>query len=282
MSAPALALKRNSNAFKCLPTEVIIIGIDTEHKSVAEHPLFDGERNKLPLTEEGVLNYMTLGCRLPVIVRKDEELALPVVVDGRQRIRYLREANARRAEAGLAPYEISIVLDKAANETDHMLVQESLNNFRIADSILTKAERAVGMFSRGLDMESMTTAFGVSLSSVKNFVRLGEADNAIKRALRDGKISPAKAYNLARLKTKAEQREALTDFLNTPADDPKDLVKDQISKIIIRAMKLGLAENLITESIEWGLAEGAKLTKKKSKKKKEPATETPVEVPASA
>jgi len=264
-------MSRLTTAFHTDPENVTIIGIDTEHKNILEHPLFDGERNSLPLREETIQNFIRLGCREPITIEKDGDYPA-IVVDGRQRVRYLREANRRRVDLGLAPLTLPVVVNK--NTKDSLLIAESLNTHRFADDILTKADRALGMESQGIAREDiMNSLGGVSESTVKNFVKLGQAAQAVRSALRDGLISPATAYRLARIKGKAEQKAALDEILTAPELEPKDKVMDSIQKLIRKAVKLGLGDNRIAEAVEWGIAEGKK-DKKKAQKKEEQEEET--------
>lgn len=273
------SMNRLSTAFTVDPSEVLIVGIDTTHRNISEHSLFDGERNAMPLDEETVQNFIALGCVQPVSIQQ-EDLGW-VVVDGRRRVRHLREANARRIEQGLKPYRLPVVVNRD-NERD-LLLAESLNTHRQDDTILTKAFRALAMTARNMEMADVMNALGVSESTVKNFVRLARADKSLHTAVREGRIKPAVAYRIARAETKAEQRELLQEEL-APKDegDIKGKALDSIMKAIIRAMKLGCAENKLTEAWEMGIAEGNKLKKRKKKAKKEepqaPATET--EAPA--
>lgn len=266
MSKPLVDnMSRLTKAFHGSPDDVIIIGLDTEHKSVLEHPLYDGDRNAMPLKAETIQNFVMLGCVEPAIVQR-EDIGL-VVVDGRQRVKYLRAANEQRKELGLSPYTLPVVLNTDADRG--LLLAESLNTHRWGDEILTKAHRALGMETKGIKMEDMRNAFGgISESTVKNFVRLAQSDKKVQEALRDGLISPAAAYTLARIKTKTEQKEALERLLSEPEDDPKVKASDSLYKALVRAVKLGVSENRINEAWEMGLAEGQKLRKRKDKKAK--------------
>jgi hypothetical protein len=272
-------MSRLSTAFTVDPTEVLIIGIDTGHKNITEHSLFDGERNAMPLDEETVQNFITLGCVQPVCIQQ-EEIGW-VVIDGRQRVRHLREANARRVEQGLKPYRLPVVVNKD-NERD-LLLEESLNTHRRDDTILTKAFRALAMTARNMDMADVMNALGVSESTVKNFVRLARADKSLHNALREGKVKPAVAYRIARAETKADQREELQNELAEKEADPKGTALNSLMKAVVRAIKLGCAENRLMEAWEMGVAEGNKHKKRKKKaKKEEPEAqpETPEETPA--
>lgn len=279
----AEGMSRLSTAFHCNTEEILIIGIDTDHKSIAEHPLFDGERNQQPLLEDTIQNFLVNGCVQPVTIQQ-EDLGW-VVVDGRMRVRYLREANNRRLEQGLKPYRLPVLVNKDS-ERD-ILLAESLNTHRSDDTILSKAFRALTMTNRNMLVDDIRNSLGgVSESTLKNFVKLARADKSLHAALRDGKIPPGRAYRIASAETKAEQRELLQGYLNREPEDPKGLAVDALMKAVTRVYRLGCADNKINDAWEMGKAEGLKLRKRKEPKaakaikpKPEPKPEPEVEVP---
>ncbi len=63
------------------------------------HPLYD-ERVHRPWSEPMVLNIMALGVIEPIIITKDPESGVVMVVDGRGRVINCREANRRLLERG--------------------------------------------------------------------------------------------------------------------------------------------------------------------------------------
>lgn len=283
----AEGMSRLTTAFHCNAEDVSIIGIDTDHKSIAEHPLFDGERNQQPLLEETLQNFLMNGCVQPVTIQQ-EDIGW-VVVDGRMRVRYLREANNRRLEQGLKPFRLPVLVNKDS-ERD-ILLAESLNTHRSEDTLLSKAFRALAMVNRNMLVEDVRNSLGgVSESTLKNFVKLARADKSLHSALREGKIPPGVAYRIASAETKAEQRELLQGYLNREPEDPKGLAVDALMKAVLRVYKLGCAENKINDAWEMGKAEGLKLRKRKEPKAKtpkakpdaQPEPEVPAEAPSDA
>lgn len=68
------------------PYDVIIIGLDT--KDGEDHPLYD-DRIHIPLDQDRVMGYATYGIIEPITVKTSSDRK-PVVIDGRQRVRYAR------------------------------------------------------------------------------------------------------------------------------------------------------------------------------------------------
>lgn len=70
------------------PEQLLVIGLDTAHRSRAEHKLWD-ERATLPMTPEKIQTMLRTGDKVdPVTVNEDGE-----VIKGRQRTKYAREVN---------------------------------------------------------------------------------------------------------------------------------------------------------------------------------------------
>lgn len=241
------------------PDEVTIVGLDAPYdkvKSIKEHHLYD-ERILAPLKEEAIRNVMLFGVKEPILVEESEDGQLFLVVDGRQRVRWLREANKRLAEAGQPGLPLPVLLEKPKDEATAIAIGASLNSHGLADTVLAKAEKAIGMNTRGQNAMDVATALGVSEASAKNFIRLGKADPKIKEALRNGKITPVQAYELARL-TKAEQKAGLEQLLSEPPN-PKEKYLDGVGDLVARAIRAGATPNQIANAIRFGEEKGAQL-----------------------
>lgn len=223
------------NAFSMKPEEVTIIGLDTPHKSIDEHPLYD-KRIHIPLKEEAVKNVMAIGVRKAVLVTKEGELV--PVVDGRQRVRQAREANRRFAEMGLPPIMIPVMLSRGKTLADQLTVSISTNSHRAEEDVLCKADKAWGMHFNGRSFEDIATAFGCSESTAKNLVALGGADSAVIAALREKKISIAKAYSIARKPDREVQVDTLAELLNKPKPTEEEKALEALRKALARFRKL--------------------------------------------
>lgn len=161
---------RRGNLFHLDPSAVTIIGLDTDH-GPGEHPLYD-ERIKLPLDEGMILSVMALGVQQTV--RVTVENGVPLVVDGRQRVRAAREANARLAKAGEPLLTVKVEGENAAKISPERLMSTmvALNEIRRDDDVLVKATKADRMRARGIPDKDIAIAFGVTTQAVANWAKI--------------------------------------------------------------------------------------------------------------
>lgn len=175
------------------PEDVIIVGVDEEPNEATRH-LLDKASNSEPVDEATILNMMVYGCVEPVIVTKIGPD--PYMVDGRGRGRALREANKRLVNEGKEPYLLPAV--KSQGE-EHKLfgVMVSANGFRREDDQLTKAEKVQQFLDLGRDHDQAAATFGVSVTSIKNWLVLLDLAAPVKKMVKNGKLSPHAASKLA-------------------------------------------------------------------------------------
>jgi ParB family chromosome partitioning protein len=207
MAKQALPGKR-INAFAMDPLDVVIIGLDTKEDG-PEHPLWD-ERIRLPIDEAMVLSVMAYGVKEPILVRKDGDV--PQVVDGRRRVLHAREANRRLKKAGEPLVMVPTLVERGADEVVEQ-VSVALNEIRVNDTVTTKAAKAVRMLARNPDMSAASVAFGVSVQTIRNWVKLTELAKPVRSAVDSGKISPSAAVKLHGF-SRAEQEEELEKLLS--------------------------------------------------------------------
>lgn len=180
-------------AYQILPEVPIIIGLDTPHTE-GTHILYD-DRINYPVRKEQVESVMASGVILPVILFKDKEGRL-LVVDGRQRIRWAREANKFFAEQGDAirvkvPYKL-----QRGSLTNALASMVTVNELREDDTIIIKAKKAHAMARNGMTIDEICLAFGVSDQTVENWLRLANTPEAMKVYTETG--SAQLAYAMAR------------------------------------------------------------------------------------
>lgn len=190
------------NAFKVAPEKVILVGIDTEDRG---HALYD-ERVELPLDEGLVLNIMAYGVLNPVIVRKNSA-GLVEVVDGRQRVRAVREANKRLKAEGRSTIRIPVVL-KGGESRDMAAVMVSLNECRQQDSVVVRAQKANRMLDMGRSEEEVAVMFGVSVQTIKLNLSLLSLEPELLSAVKSGKIAASEALKMAGRGAEAQKRVA--------------------------------------------------------------------------
>lgn len=200
---------KRGNLWNFDPDQVVVIGKDTEDGP--EHELYD-KRVNLALDESMVLNIMAFGVKQSVTVRKGSG-GKPEVVDGRRRVLHAREANKRLAKAGDPLLTVPAVLEHGS--TDHFEgVAISLNEIRLDDDIMTKAEKAVRLLQRnGNDIDKAALIFGVSGTTIKNWIKLVELAPKVKKAVSNGEISASAASQLHGLEKEQQVSELakLTD-----------------------------------------------------------------------
>ena len=188
------------------PAQVRIIGFDTNDG--IEHVLADPERLEADdaLAEEDIINVMTLGVKKPILGRKDGEFI--DVIDGRHRVRWMREANKRLVKAGQPPHRIEVKVWRPKNpdraDAELMMLMASLNEIVRKDDQLTQAKKAQRMLSRGLSEKEVAIAFGVSEAVVKNRLKLLDVDTKVLKAMEEKRIAPSVATELAAV-PRAEQ-----------------------------------------------------------------------------
>jgi ParB family chromosome partitioning protein len=193
-------LKMGSQSFKAKrgnlwnfdPEQVVVIGKDTEDG--LEHELYD-KRIDLPLDESMVLNIMAFGVKQSITVRRGST-GNPEVVDGRRRVLHAREANKRLSKAGEPTLTVPAVLERGSADYFEGIAI-SLNEIRLDDDIMTKAEKAVRILQRnGNDIEKTAMIFGVSGTTIKNWIKLVELAPKVKKAVVNGEISASAASQL--------------------------------------------------------------------------------------
>lgn len=184
------------------PKNLVIVGLDTDDGAM--HPLYD-ERIKLELNQSLVTSILVYGVRVPVLVREEDGKIL--VVDGRQRVRAAREAGDR--DPGQRP-KVPIVVQHG-DDKRMSAVMTLVNEQRVDDPILAKAERAVRLLERLGDEEMVAVVFGRSVQTIRNWLILMKADPRIHEAIRNNIIATSAGINLARL-DRAKQGEALEEL----------------------------------------------------------------------
>lgn len=213
------------------PNDIVIIGLDTPHKE-GEHHLWD-ERILLPLDKHMVANVKAFGVKENIIVVRDPKLGY-LAVDGRQRIRWAREASKALEAEGQAPLRILANLEKGDVDTQAG-VMILTNEIRQSDDFLTKAKKAQRLMSeRGYNLSRTALTFGVSVPSLKNWLKLLETSDVVQKAVEDGVITASAALNLREL-SEDKQAQAI-DALRDAAKDGQRLTGKDVAKKAIQIL----------------------------------------------
>ena len=214
------------------PESIIIVGVDEEPNEATRH-LLDVDSNAEPVDEATVKNMMVYGCVEPVIITKIGPDAY--MVDGRGRGRALREANKRLVDEGKQPYMIPAI---KRQDEEHKLfgVMVSANGFRREDSQLAKGEKVQAYLDLGRTMEEAEVTFGVSVTSLKNWLQLLELAAPVKKLIKEGKLSchaASKLVNLPADQQIAKAKEAIAKAKATGKKATgKSMTKDTSGKIV--------------------------------------------------
>lgn len=203
------------------PLALTIIGHDTDHKSVVDHPQWD-PRSTLPVEESMVLNVLELGIIQPVrcITTGKGETLKRLVIAGRQRVKAARIANERLAKEGSdLRITVPVMFEAGSDEGRTFSVRISENEIRRDDSILIKAKNAVDMANRFQKSRAeIAIVFGVSQATISQWFKLNSLQPEIKEAVAQGKLTTSAALVFADV-PKEEQAAKLKEVL-TPKPQP--------------------------------------------------------------
>ena len=174
------------------------------------HPLYDARVHN-QFDEAMVLNIMHYGVMVPIVIAKDTETGLTVVVDGRQRVINTREANRRLRNQGRQPVLVPATIRRAAG-ADLAGVMVSTNELRQDDTPLGRAVKMARIMGFGKTEEELSIIFGCTLQTVKNTLALLDCPKVVRDAVEVGRVNVGHALALSKLPVE-EQREKLAALL---------------------------------------------------------------------
>lgn len=210
------------DVFMVDPARIIVVGVDTPHKSHQEHRLWDPRVNTTwkRLPEETVRNIQAIGVQTPVLVEVDELDGQESILcyDGRGRVLMAREANKRLAEAGLPVKTVPAIAVRAnaGNVGLHDLVSIAVNEHRKEDTPFNRAEKAAFLLDTGHDLPAVATTFGVTEQTVAGWLKLLDLCPKVRKAVEAGKVSATAAATWAGLEK--DQQEARLERLLDKAE----------------------------------------------------------------
>lgn len=227
MSSKTLEGKR-SDVINVDPDSVYILGLDEPFADVGpEDPLYDPRvRRKFDESDEGTIGtVIEHGILEPcgITTRKHPKTGdqVPVVVFGRNRTRWAREANKRLADAG-SPDRVTLPVmaamtartgwDQNGIEAAKIIENEHRND---DDGIILAEKVALFVKRRGGDVaarKEASKAFRRSIPSIESLLRLHGASDALKKAVVQKKVGLTNAYELSKLDVE-KQPEALEKLI---------------------------------------------------------------------
>lgn len=197
------------STFLCDPWEVTIIGLDTPD---VQHELLDEERNKQPLTEEWLNLLMAVGQKQDVLVRKIKRADgsfIVAVVDGRQRVKGIREINRRLEARGQPTVQLSIKPEKGKTLTmEDLAFAMAACNVTVPETTLSKAKKAAAMLARNVSREKVALVFGIHPRTLDNWMTLLSTGEEVQEAVAKGEITATAAIEIAKA-SPAEEATAL-------------------------------------------------------------------------
>lgn len=153
-----------------------------------EHPLYDPRAEKVVASQEFLDSFKEQGQLEPGIVFPLGNGKF-VVLAGNQRVAGLRHAGIDRFKARTAKPEIG---DMGA-----VYLQIATNALRTDDSLEARGKRMKHMLKlNGGNVLATAKAFGVTKETVRNAIKLQEADASVRKAVADGIIKETTAVQL--------------------------------------------------------------------------------------
>ncbi len=193
------------------PKDLVVVGIDCPAE---DYPHLYDERCKDSIPEGFIRSIMTNGVETPpTIVKIDDK---PIVEQGRKRVMAARIANERfEAEGGVERVMVRVVTKRAGEEADHFSSVIAENELRFGDGMLRKADKAKKLLALNCDdYEATALAFNVSVTAVKQWMKLHDCCAAVRKAVEKGQISASAASKLAGLSVE-EQKVKLDEMLDS-------------------------------------------------------------------
>jgi ParB/RepB/Spo0J family partition protein len=167
---------------------------------------------------------MTNGVLEPILVRKGP-LGKPEVINGRQRVRCAREANRRLVAMGSPKLRVPAVVRRDEDSTVFGIAV-SANELHQGDQVMAKAIKVQRYLNMGHTEDEAAIQFGVSTTSIDNWLKLLELAPAVKEAVAAGKIRASAAQQLHGLTFDA-QKAALDKLLGSGEKPTQRNVKNE-------------------------------------------------------
>jgi ParB family transcriptional regulator, chromosome partitioning protein len=216
------------------------------------HPLYDPRVNNPvnPLFVESMAANGWVGG--VVMVRKNGDLI--EVEDGRQRVKTAIEANKLRDQ----PFKIPV---QAVRDDDNEAFRSMvlMNGFRTEDVPSVVAEKIHRFIQLGNSEKNAAVVFGLSLGSIKNYLKLRDASSNVRKAVDGERVSLNDALKLTEL-TREEQDKALAaaESNSTPVRQEAH-ARGAKKKATRQGANRAKVRRLLDEIKSWGTTERALL-----------------------
>lgn len=203
-----------------------------------KHNLYDKEAIERPVTEEKIANMERLGQLTPILVWLDgkDPKGHPnvLVVNGRQRLKTIREINKRRKKAGnkeLLP--IFAVPYKGDDPEEAMYAANSIHD---EDDTITKAKKVKRFIDGGHTENDALVVFGFTRQTFSNMKALMEkATPTLQKAVANGKVTAFASYALAKLPAEKQDEFVKTVVTNPSSGAPAKLKGRALQRAVDKA-----------------------------------------------
>lgn len=229
------------------PENIIIVGLDTMEKDKTS-PLYD-ERVDMELQEELVASIREHGVQQNVVaLEKNGKL---VCVDGRQRVRAARELNRRVVEGGGNKDDLVKVpvTRYASNGSGLMGLGIALNEIRYEDPVPIKAAKLQRYLNLGRTMDDAARAFGVTITTLQNWLSINTLEDELKEQVDDGTLSVNAAVDLSQME--AQDQKKVAEEVKTAKEQGKN------PKVVAKA-----ASRRVAKTTKFSKGPGRRLIKK--------------------
>lgn len=182
------------------------------------HALYD-ERLRIKLDETDIANVDAFGILVPIVIAKLDGVA--TVVEGRQRVRWARVVNRRRAKLGTAPITVPCAVFRG-DKASLMGAMIAANEIRVNDEPPIKIAKLKRYIALGVTLEDAATTFGLPVGQAKSWLAFdASAIPKLKSAVVSGKLTITAAIEISRLKDPELQASALDDVTSGPESNGK-------------------------------------------------------------
>lgn len=209
-----------TTSFRVPPELLIVVGVDTPHKSFAEHPRFDPRvlnvHAGIAADDPRVQNIKEIGVQTAIKVEVEEIDGVDqyVVVEGRGRTLKARLANKLLVKEGLPPKTVPVDAYRKTASSAKLgtMMGIVLNEHRDNDTLLNQAEKMQYLLSTGYDVPTVAQLFRVTEPTIGNRLALLKLSAKVQKAVSDGEIAATSALELIDL-THGEQDAKLAQIL---------------------------------------------------------------------
>lgn len=236
-----------TNGFKVPPEMLCIIGVDTKHRSMDEHPRFDRRALNvhagLSPEDPEVQNIKEIGVQQDIHVEVEtiDGEDRYVVIDGRGRTLRARLANQLLKKEGLPPKTVPVKAFRKTEKTEKLgtTMQIVLNEHRWEDTPRNRAEKAQYLIATGYSREEVAQMFRVTPQTIGEWLKFIDLAPEVQAAVEEKGLSVTAATKLHGL-PRDEQKVALEKLT---ANGSKPTVKSTAATA--KSTKNGAAETVV-------------------------------------